>query len=54
VTSVGPSANRPELTATYKRGERTHEVALLDIENIDADAATSRPIAAYHRWASTR
>jgi len=54
VTSVGIAENRPELMATCKRGEHTYEVALLDIENIDADTATTRLIAAYRCWASAR
>ncbi len=54
LTSIGIAENRPELIATCRHGDHTHEVSLLDVENIDADAATSRLIAAYHRWAGAR
>ncbi len=54
LTSIGIAENRPALIATCRRGDHTHEVSLLDVENIDADAATSRLIAAYHRWTGAR
>jgi len=54
VMSLGTAENRPELMATCKHGERTYEVALLDIDKIDADPTTSRLIAAYRRWANAR
>ena len=49
VLSVSRGDNRSELIATCQRGGRRYEVALLDID-IDADATTSRLIAAYRRW----
>jgi hypothetical protein len=54
VMSLGIAENRPELMATCKHGEHTYEVALLDIDKIDADTTTSRLIAAYRRWADAR
>jgi Calcium binding len=54
VITVSTAENRPELTATCKRGEHTYEVALLDIQAIDADATTSRLITAYRHWADAR
>ena len=49
VLSVSRGDNRSELIATCQSGGRRYEVALLDID-IDADATTSRLIAAYRRW----
>ncbi len=49
VLSVGASDGRRELIATCERLGRRHEIALLDVQ-IDADAATSRLLAAYRRW----
>jgi hypothetical protein len=49
VLSVSRANNRSELIATCQRGGRPYEVALLDLD-IDADATTSRLIAAYRRW----
>ena len=47
VLSVSRGDNRNELIATCQRRGRRYEVALIDI---DADATTSRLIAAYRRW----
>jgi hypothetical protein len=49
VLSVATAERRRELVATCQRGGRRYEVALLDVE-IQADAATSRLVAAYRRW----
>lgn len=49
VLSVGASGGRRELIATCQRTGRRHEIALLDVQ-IDADAATSRLLAAYRQW----
>jgi Calcium binding len=49
VLSVSRGDNRSELIATCQRGGRRYEVALLDI-HINADATTSRLIAAYRHW----
>jgi hypothetical protein len=49
ILSVSRADNRSELIATCQRDGRHYEVALLDI-NTNADATTSRLIAAYHRW----
>jgi hypothetical protein len=46
--TVATAANRRELIATCRRGGRHYEVALLDVD-FDADAATSRLLAAYRR-----
>jgi hypothetical protein len=51
VLSIGPSDRRRELTATCRHANRNYEIALLDID-IQADPATQRLIAAYHRWNS--
>jgi hypothetical protein len=48
VLSVATSANRRELIATCRRDGRTYRVALLDID-LNANPATSRPLAAYRR-----
>lgn len=49
VLSIGASGGRRELIAACQRAGRRHEIALLDVQ-IDADAATSRLLAAYRRW----
>jgi hypothetical protein len=49
VRSVAAAERRRELIAICQRGGRRYEVALLDVE-IQADAATSRLVAAYRRW----
>ena len=49
VLSISAADDRPELIATCKRGDHTHDVALLDIA-INADPDTTRLIAAYRRW----
>ena len=49
VLSVATAERRRELIAICQRGGRRYEVALLDVE-IQADAATSRLVAAYRRW----
>jgi hypothetical protein len=51
VLSVSIANDRCELTATCTRANHRYEIALLDI-NINADAATSRLVAAYRRWAT--
>lgn len=51
--SVSPADDRPELIATCTRAGRTYDIALLDV-TINADANTSRLIAAYRRWARYR
>lgn len=53
VHSVSPAEDRPELIATCTRAGRTYDIALLDVY-IDADANTSRLIAAYRRWSAAR
>lgn len=53
VHSVSPADDRPELIATCTRAGRTYDIALLDV-TINADANTSRLIAAYRRWARCR
>jgi hypothetical protein len=50
VLQVGQADGRRELIATCKRNGRRYDIALLDID-IHADPATSRLLAAYHRWA---
>ena len=50
VLSVYGEDDRHELIATVQRDGRQYDVALLDIDNINADADTSRLIAAYRRW----
>lgn len=49
VLSISQADNRHELIATCRRGGRTYDVALLDVE-LNADPDTSRLIAAYRRW----
>ncbi|HEY5054738.1 MAG TPA: calcium-binding protein [Acidobacteriaceae bacterium] len=49
VLSISAADDRPDLLATCKHGDRTHDIALLDVV-INADADTSRLIAAYRRW----
>jgi uncharacterized small protein (DUF1192 family) len=49
ILSVTRGDNRSELIATCQRDGHRYEVALLDID-INADATTSRLIAAYRRW----
>jgi uncharacterized small protein (DUF1192 family) len=49
VLSVSRGDNRQELIATCQRDGRRYEIALLDLD-INADPATQRLIAAYHRW----
>jgi hypothetical protein len=53
VHSVSIAEDRPELIATCARAGRTYDIALLDVD-IDADANTSRLIAAYRRWSAAR
>lgn len=53
VHSVDAADDRPDLVATCERGGRTYDIALLDVD-IDADANTSRLIAAYRRWSAAR
>ncbi len=53
VLSVGQADGRCELIATCSHDGRHHQIALLDI-HINADAATSRLIAAYRRWNASR
>ncbi len=50
VLHIGQGNGRHELIATCQRNGRCYEISLLDI-NLDADPATSRLLAAYHRWA---
>jgi hypothetical protein len=52
VLSVSTATDRRELIATCQRAGKRYEIALLDI-NINADADTSRLIAAYRRWIGT-
>ncbi|HMC94789.1 MAG TPA: calcium-binding protein [Polyangia bacterium] len=52
VLSINRADGRHELIATCQRGERCHEIALLDID-LNADPHTSRLIAAYRRWIGT-
>jgi hypothetical protein len=52
VLSVSRDDNRHELIATCQRHNRRYEIALLDVD-LDADAQTSRLIAAYRRWIGT-
>jgi hypothetical protein len=52
VLSINRAGGRHELIATCQRGERCHEIALLDID-LNADPHTSRLIAAYRRWIGT-
>ncbi len=49
VLSISVKNHRRELIATYKRGNRRYDIALLDID-VRADPATSQLIAAYRRW----
>ncbi len=51
VLSISGAGNRQELIATCQRQGRRYEIALLDLD-INADPATERLIAAYHRWAN--
>lgn len=48
VDSVGRGEGRRELIATCTHAGRSHQVALLDVGVLDADA--SRLVAAYRRW----
>ncbi|MDQ6745719.1 MAG: calcium-binding protein [Actinomycetota bacterium] len=52
VLSISRADSRHELIATCQRNGRRYEIALLDI-NLNADADTSRLIAAYRRWIGT-
>lgn len=52
VISVAADDDRRELIATCQRNGKRYDIALLDI-NIKGDPATSRLIAAYHRWTGT-
>jgi hypothetical protein len=53
VLSVNAAEDRPELIASCQRNSKRYEIALLDID-INADAETSRLIAAYRHWNATR
>ena len=53
VLSVNAAEDRPELIAACQRNGKRYEIALLSID-INADAETSRLIAAYRRWNATR
>ncbi len=53
VLSVTIANDRPDLLATCQRNGKRYQIALLDID-IDADAETSRLIAAYQRWSAGR
>jgi hypothetical protein len=44
------SDGRRELTATCQRNGKRYEIALLDVD-VNADPATTRLLAASHRWA---
>jgi hypothetical protein len=50
VLSVATTQGRRELIATCRHGNRDYKIALLDID-LHADAATSRLLDAYRRWA---
>lgn len=52
IQSVHIDGDRRELIATCRRDDRTHQVALLDVD-LNADPATSRLLAAYRRWNRT-
>jgi hypothetical protein len=49
VLHVGQGDGRHELIATCRRNGRRYEIALLDVK-LQADAPTSRLVAAYRRW----
>ena len=49
--SVSAGDDRRGLIATCTRAGKDYDVALLDID-INTHPATSRPIAAYRRWAT--
>lgn len=53
VLSVTIANDRRDLIATCQRNGKQYQIALLDID-IDADAKTSRLIAAYRHWSASR
>ena len=53
VLSVTIANDRRDLLAICQRNGKRYQIALLDIA-IDADAETSRLIAAYRRWSAGR
>jgi hypothetical protein len=53
VLSITIANDRRDLIAACQRNSKQYQIALLDID-IDADAETSRLIAAYRHWSADR